>query len=237
MSRAQRLLIGLEKVAGVRGTIGGFGDARNRAAPPLGIVKIAVPHGIAVAQVHKQAAPVRHAPPEGRGAAKGRAAAIVVQAHEQSVNPVVEQLHGAGARKSVHIILDGKIGVQELPHIVGKPVEHLAPFIIVEVRRVVEGKGGDGDLPALDGGHQLLAARGRGSLPPIGDRQQRFGGPPEIRVGGARVNRHVDVFLLHLARHRRMIRKPDVHVRQVNDVDALNLRARHGQHCESNQDG
>jgi len=87
-------------------------------------------------------ASIRHPPPEGCRAADWWPDAVAVHTHEETVNPVVEQLNGPGTRKPVHVILEGKIRLQSLPQILRNPLEHLEPFITVHGRRVVKGKGG-----------------------------------------------------------------------------------------------
>ena len=186
---------------------------------------------IVVAQPHEQAPPVRHLPPKGRGGAQRRPAVMTVDAHEQILDAPVKRLDGPGTRKSVHVILDHHTGIDLLPQTVGQPVKQGVPLARIERGRLVHGQGAHLESACPHGLQEVLSSVGVGCLPPVVHGQRGFCGPIELGIGRSvaggqyRIDCHVQVTHLLSAAHQRMICEPDVRVRHVHNVDALN-RAR-----------
>ena len=147
----------------------------------------------------------------------------------------IKQFLGAGARKAVHIVLHGGLGLEFRPQILRQPMRHGVPLIAVEEGRVVQRQRGDFDLAGAHGLEELGAALGTGGLPPIVDRDGGFGSPLEPRSlrrgrGSQRgVEREVEVAPLHVAAHRRVIGEPVIRVREMDQVHLLDeLQSRRG---------
>ncbi len=109
-------------------------------------------------------------------------------------------------------------------------MEHFVPLRAVQERRVVHGDRRNRQLSRVNRPQKILTTLRRRRPPPVIHADRAFGSPTESRRLGPvarrqhRVDGNVQVAFLQLPANDRMVREPDVGMREMDQVDVLDTR-------------